>query len=94
LLAGYGYGKQKFQMAARVVGREKVRVPAGVFDAIRVQATGQKSMGSDVVGINCNYWYSPDFTRAVKMSLEIKYSNSSFTPKPESYELVAFEPAK
>ena len=91
LLAGYGYGKQKFQTEARVVGREKVRVPAGVFDTMHVQATGQKSMGSDLIRINCNYWYSPESMRAVKMSLEVKYSNSSFTPNPESYELVSFE---
>jgi hypothetical protein len=91
LLAGYGYGKQQFQMEARVVGRESVRVPAGTFQAVRVEATGQKSMGSDRVKIICNYWYGPDSMRAVKMSLEIKYSNPSFTPIPESYELVSFE---
>jgi len=91
LLAGYGYGKQKFQTEARVIAREKLRVPAGVFDTTHVQATGQKSMGSDLVRIICDYWYSPDSMRTVKMSLDIKYSNSSFTPNSESYELLSFE---
>ena len=91
LMGGYGYGKQKFQMEARVVGREKVRVQAGAFDAVRVQATGQKSMGSDLIKIICNYWYSPDSMRTVKMSLDVKYSNSSFTPNSETYELASTE---
>jgi len=56
-----------------------------------VQATGQKSMRSDLVRIICDYWYSPDSMRTVKMSLDIKYSNSSFTPNSESYELLSFE---
>jgi hypothetical protein len=94
LLGGYGYGRQKFQTDTRVVGREKVKVPAGEFDAVRVQSTGQKSMGSDVVKIICNYWYSPASMRTVKMSLEMKYSNSSFTPNSEAYELVSAEPPK
>lgn len=94
LLGGYGYGKQKFVAEARVVGREKVRVPAGQFEAVRVQVTSRRSLGSDVVRIECNYWYSPDAMRTVKMSLEVKYSNPSFNQNPESYELISFEPAK
>lgn len=91
LLAGYGYGKQKFQMQARVVGREKIRVPAGEFDTMRVEATGVQNLGSSVVKVNCNYWYSLNAMRSVKMSLDIIYSNAAFKLNPESYELVSFE---
>jgi len=94
LLGGYGYGKQKFQTESRVMGREKVQVPAGTFDAVRVQVTGRKSIASDFVKVICNYWYSPDSMRTVKMSLEIKYSNTAFQSNTETYELIAFESAR
>ena len=94
LLGGYGYGRQKFPAETRVIGREKVRVPAGTFDAVRVRATSQRNLGSDVVKIDYNYWYSPEFMRTVKMSLEVKYSNTAFQLNSESYELISFEPAK
>jgi serine protease Do len=87
------YGKKKFLTDARVAGREKVRVPAGVFDTTRVQATGEENFGTSIVKINFNYWYSVDSMRTVKMSLEIKSSLSN-QQSAETYELVAFEPAK
>jgi hypothetical protein len=92
LLGGYGYGKQKFQVDARVAGREKVKVPAGTFDAVRVQLTGEKSIALDTVRVVCNYWYSTESMRTVKMSLEIKYTNKSFQSNSEIYELASFEP--
>lgn len=93
-LGGYGYGKQKFETEARVVGREKISVPAGKFDAVRVQLKGQTSIASDFVRIVCDYWYSEDSMRTVKMNIEIKYTNKSFQYNPETYELVAYEPAQ
>ncbi len=87
------YGKKKFMTDARVAGREKVRVPAGVFDTTRVQATGEENFGTSIVKINLNYWYSVDSMRTVKMSLEIKSSLSN-QQSAETYELVTFEPAK
>jgi S1-C subfamily serine protease len=92
LLGGYGYGKQKFQADARVTGREKVKVPAGTFDTVRVQLTSEKSIASDIVRVICNYWYSTESMRTVKMSLEIKYTNKSFQSNSEIYELASFEP--
>jgi nicotinamide mononucleotide (NMN) deamidase PncC len=85
------YGKKKFMTDARVAGREKVRVPAGVFDTMRVQATGEENFGTSIVKINLNYWYSVDSMRTVKMSLETKNSLSSNQQNTESYELVSFE---
>ncbi len=93
LLGGYGYGKQQFQTETRVMGPERVQVPAGSFDAVRVQVTGRKSMGSNLIKIMCNYWYSRDSMRTVKMSLEIKYSSAAFQSNSETYELVSFESA-
>lgn len=94
LLGGYGYGKQAFEAEATVIGREKVKVPAGTFDTVHVQAKSQKSMGSDLVKILCDFWYSENSIRAVKTSLEIKYSNTAFQLNSETYELVSFEPSK
>jgi hypothetical protein len=94
LLGGYGYGKQRFETESRVIGREKVRVPAGTFDATHVQATAQKNLGPDQIRVFFDYWYNQESVRTVKMSLEIKYSNSAFQSNSEIYELMSFEPAK
>jgi hypothetical protein len=93
-LGAYGYGRQTFETQARVVGRERITVPAGKFDTVRVQMTGEKSIALDLVRIICTYWYSEDSMRTVKMSLEIRYTNKIYQTNPEIYELVAYEPAK
>ena len=85
------YGKKKFMTDARVAARGKVRVPAGVFDTMRVQATAEENFGPSIVKINLNYWYSVDSMRTVKMSLETKNSLGTNQQNTETYELVSFE---
>lgn len=86
------FGKQQILAEARVVGKESVRVPAGSFEATRIEVTGKVDSGWGTARITCNYWYSPQHMRTVKMNLEIVYSIN--VPKSmETYELVSFEPA-
>ena len=53
---------------------------------VLVQMKGEKSIASDFVKAVCNYWYSADSMRTVKMSLEIHYTNKSHQSNPETYE--------
>ena len=88
------YGKKKFLTEATVVGQEKIKVPAGTFDTIRVEAKALENFGSSIVKVNCNYWYSVEAMRSVKMSVEINYSVGVMNSSAETYELISFEPAK
>jgi hypothetical protein len=86
------YGKRQILAEARVLGQETVRVPAGQFNAWRMEAVSRNQWGSGTVKITCNYWYAPEMMRTVKMTVEIEYQIN--VPKStEIYELVAFEPA-
>jgi hypothetical protein len=88
------YGKKKFLMQARVVRQENIRVPAGSFNAMLMEAVVKENLGSSVVTITCKYWYAPEMKRAVKMSLQMEYTVGAVNSAAEIYELVAFEPAK
>ncbi len=88
------YGKKKFLTQARTVTQETVRVPAGSFNAMLVEAVVNENLGSSFVKITCRYWYAPEMKRTVKMSLQIEYTVSAVNSAAEIYELVAFEPAK
>jgi S1-C subfamily serine protease len=88
------YGKKKFLMQARAVRHENVRVPAGSFNAMLMEAVVKENLGSSLVKITCKYWYAPEMKRAVKMSLQLEYSVGAVNSAAEIYELIAFEPAK
>ncbi len=88
------HGKKKFLMQARTVKQEVVRVPAGSFNAMLMEAVAKENLGSTFVTITCKYWYAPEMKRAVKMSFQIEFSVAASNTPVEIYELVAFEPAK
>ena len=44
----------------KVVGKEKVTVPAGEFDAFKVEGQGQMTQGAR---LTFNYWIAPDKVR-------------------------------
>lgn len=70
------YAPFTMDLTARVVGREVVKVPAGIFDAYKVELTGLYRDHS-VIGIASSgrysetYWYSPDVKRHVRK--EVRY---------------------
>ena len=76
------------------IGQQGIQArPLLVFARLQ-RKPGLQNLGPSIVKVICNYWYSADSMRAVKMSLDIKYSNGSFTPNSETYELVSAEPSK
>jgi S1-C subfamily serine protease len=87
-------GKKTLLMQVKVLRQEKVRVPAGEFDAILVEATGKDYFVQTNVMVTCRFWYSAQIMRTVKMTLQVDQSLHTNNSNPETYELVAFEPAK
>jgi hypothetical protein len=52
-----GYGKVTFE--ARIVTRERITVPAGTFDAFRIEAEGYGQFPSVTVKIDRKFWMAP-----------------------------------
>jgi hypothetical protein len=86
----YPVGRQSLSSDVRVVGREKVRVPAGQYDAWRVETVSTPvTYNGNQIRIKCTYWYSPGISRAVKI---VVFSESGYAvvQSTETYELSAF----
>ncbi|MBN8475115.1 caspase family protein [Sulfuritalea sp.] len=90
-------GSHSFRVKARLVGSEKVSVPAGTFDAVRIEVTGENvgtqvqwSLRSTVVAsISHMLWFAPAVKRIVKAQYRSK--NFSGTRVDEDLiELVAY----
>jgi serine protease Do len=62
-------GVRNVVWSIRLVGREKVRVPAGEFDAWRIDASSSITNAYGEVRLRHSIWYSPAFQRAVKIHL-------------------------
>ena len=73
--------------------KEMVRVPAGEFEAWRIETTSEPDNSGSQVRIKCTFWYSPAMQRTVKMSLHVDAVFIS-ARTDNTYELVAFQPAK
>jgi hypothetical protein len=56
-------------MHARVVGREQVTVPAGEFDAWKVEAVSDELRSAEgTVRVKATFWYSPGAVRPLKIA--------------------------
>ncbi|ATE62487.1 toll/interleukin-1 receptor domain-containing protein [Thauera sinica] len=80
---------------AKVLGEESVRVPAGTFDAYKVEvwssrnATGGPAQAQlEPVGIHYLVWYAPAAKRYVKMQRRVISASSSESER-DVFELVA-----
>jgi hypothetical protein len=88
------FGKRTLATRASVVSRTKVRVPAGEFDAWRIETEpATVGTGGTSAVVTCTFWYSPQSLRAVKMQYDTAY-NFWGQPTSEIYELSRFAPAK
>lgn len=86
--------RAKVQATVRVVGREKVTVPAGEFDAFKLEAKGTIS-GSSKGGpgrldgaTQSTYWYAPKARAIVKLVTKNTYRGES------TVELVSMKAGK
>jgi hypothetical protein len=83
-------GKRNFAWSTRVMGKEKVRVPAGEFDAWRIDASASESLSFGRLTLTYRIWYSPAMRRAVKTLLLYDSRTETFNSS-ESLELAAFD---
>ena len=81
------------QLSGRVVGYETVRVPAGTFQAMRVEivqswiSQGATNDRSEIVNRTLNVWYAAESKRAVKFSS--RGARSAFIDTDFDLELVS-----
>lgn len=86
-----GIGPRQYISDARVVRKEVVRVPAGEFEAWRIETISEPDTSGKQTRIKCTFWYSPAMQRTVKMSLYVDSILIS-ARTDDTYELVALEP--
>ena len=82
----YGGGYKYYQTKVKVLGTEKIKLPAGEFVAFKVEYTGN----SGEVLIHSYKWFVPGFGRWVKNDLEVKNPKNGFY-RHELYELLSFQ---
>jgi hypothetical protein len=87
------HGKRNLVWNIRVMGREKVRVPAGEFDAWRIDAVSDTETRHGVIKFTYRTWYSPAMQRTVKTFLDMN-SPVGVEKSNETLELAAVEKAK
>jgi hypothetical protein len=83
----YGTLHGRNEVSVAVLGYEKVRVPAGEFDAFRLEAKGNwVSPNAPAPGTSdLTYWYAPAVRAILKQELQVTYMPTTAT------ELVEFQ---
>jgi len=68
----------EFDLDLRIVDREKISVPAGTFNAFRVEALGTRT-GGDMpsISVTWKYWYAPEQVRRAVASEMLNIRNDS-----------------
>lgn len=87
-------GNQQFLAELKVVGKETVRVPAGSFEAWKLEATSVNVWSGTTVRMKFTYWYAPEMSRTVKMMTETSTQVSANGVGKDIYELMSYEPGK
>lgn len=77
--AAHSDRRYTYRLKARVEGVEKVTVPAGTFDTVRVRVSGSYTRSNDNRSAPVDYifWYSPEVKRAVRTH----YQRGQFTTR-------------
>ena len=93
-LANLALGGETYRIKAKLIGRDKIIVPAGTFDAWRVQIAGENlahlGLNSLVVkAFTHSLWFVPEIRRVVKFEHK-SVSNRSSRLDDDSSELVSF----
>lgn len=85
-----------WQLKARVLGHERVTVPAGTFDAVKVLVVGQRAsamsgwtQGREPVKTLHTVWYAPEVKRVVKQA-SISENHKQVVQDKDTFELVSY----
>jgi S1-C subfamily serine protease len=87
------FGKRQVVWETRVVKKERVRVPAGEFEAWKIEAVTNFNAHYGNMRVTCDMWYSPEARRAVKMHTVTRWLSFALDPGIESLELIGYESA-
>jgi hypothetical protein len=97
-LAGSSDGEWRF--TGKVSGRERIRVPAGTFDAIKAEIEGRANLTFPATRDAYNeptpasqryaVWYVPEVGRAVKYERRV-FNRVARLLEHEQYELVSYQ---
>jgi hypothetical protein len=85
-------GRISFELSMRIAAREKVTVPAGTFDAFRIDGEGVRYGGKMPHRIRSKVWIAPEKVRRFVLREEVRTAGR-FTEMAERQELVAFRQA-
>jgi hypothetical protein len=85
-------GRISFELSMRIAAREKVTVPAGTFDAFRIDGEGVRYGGKMPHRIRSKVWIAPEKVRRFVLREEGRTAGR-FTEMAERQELVAFRQA-
>jgi S1-C subfamily serine protease len=86
-------GRRTLASTVTIAGLEKVVVPAGDFEAWRVESLSEATYyNGGALRMQCNFWYAAGQPRAVKFSIKT-LSPYIVGPVVESYELERFDRA-
>jgi hypothetical protein len=86
-------GKRRVLWQTKVIGTERVRIPAGEFQAWKVQAETKVKIHHGDIRLVCNLWYSPSVQRPLKVSLNSIWPITTQSTE-EALELIEFGAAK
>jgi hypothetical protein len=87
-------GVQKIATTVVAVRKETVTVPAGTFNAWRLEASAVKVVAGNTVKMKYIFWYASEMLRTVKMIADVAVQVTYIPKTLDSYELVAFEAGK
>lgn len=83
--------EDEWALDMKVVTREKITVPAGTFDAFKVEGRG--FMRDKGARVEINYWIAPDMVRAY-LAYEYTTRKGTRFGRAERHELVAYRQAR
>ena len=100
-LSGRADSVTTYRVGARVDGLERITVPAGVFDALRIEHLGSwdtpvlvnGAVGSLSGKISATFWYAPSVNGWARIDLTLYRPDGSVQTRLQQ-ELVSYQPAK
>jgi len=86
--ANFGVGL--FDASYRVMKKERVTVPAGAFDAFRIEGSGTFTRGTSLLRVVSRAWFAPDKVRRPVAREELR-TVGRLESRAERIELVSFQ---
>jgi hypothetical protein len=83
-------GRFTFELSMRIGARETVTVPAGTFDAFRIDGQGVRHGGQVSQQIRSKTWFAPERVRRFVLREEMRTGGRGSIALAERQELVAF----